>query len=384
MNRKQFITLACYAAFVAIGVCVTIFGPAKDILTERFGLALKDGGNFISLHYIGAVIGIVATGALLDKINARYLLVGGALLMGVGLLILTQAQNLWLAYVAMVIIGLGYGALDICPNLVVASLNPERSSIALNILNIMWGIGAALGPQVANFALSQQNINLAFIATGVFSLALVIPFAFASLEPHHRTQGTQATVPTPPINIGMLMPFVLLIFVYVGAENGFGQWLFTEVTNVTRATASVATLATSLFWGGLTVGRVLATLLLRRMSDEALLMGTTLLIAISAALLIVLPGVESVALISAFLVGIGCGPIFPTALAILNRRFPRGTITGTVVAFGTTGGIVIPWVQGQVGADHSGGMIVTVILGFVLLALAWLVQRKPATTAQYA
>ncbi|MBX3064374.1 MAG: MFS transporter [Anaerolineae bacterium] len=384
MNRKQFITLACYAAFIAIGVCVTIFGPAKDILTQRFGLPLKDGGNFISLHYIGAVIGIVVTGSLLDKVNARYLLVGGTLLMGIGLLVLTQAQSLWLAYASMVVIGLGYGALDICPNLVVASLNTERASIALNILNIMWGIGAALGPQVANFALSQQNINIAFLLTGTFSLALAIPFAFASLEPRHRTQGTEDSTAIGAISMWSLIPFVLLIFVYVGAENGFGQWLFTEVTNVTRSTDSVATLATSLFWGGLTVGRVVASLLLRRISDETLLMGTTLLIAISAALLIVLPGVESIALISAFLVGIGCGPIFPTSLAILNRRFPRGTITGTVVAFGTTGGIVIPWVQGQVGADHSGGMIVTVILGFVLLALAWLVQRKPSTAAQYA
>jgi fucose permease len=245
----------------------------------------------------------------------------------------------------------------------------------------MWGLGAALGPQVANFGLAQQNIDLAFLFTGVFSLLLIIPFSLTSLEPRRSApQSQQAGFSS--INLLPLLPFALLIFVYIGAENGFGSWIFTELTKITGSSESIGALATSLFWGGLTMGRIFATVLLRRFSDENLLLLMTLLIALGAGTLLVIRGVESLALMSAFLVGIGSGPIFPTTLAILNRRFPHGAVAGVVVAFGTTGGIVGPWLQGQVGDGVSGGMIVTVILGFVLFGLTMLLQRKPVSPAQ--
>lgn len=376
MPRKRLITAACYAAFIAIGISVTILGPAKDSLTQKYGMPLQDGGIFLSLHYIGTVIGIVVAGWLLDRIDARYLLAGGVLLVGGGLLLLSTAATREIAFALMVVIGLGYGALDISPNMVVTLLNKERASIALNLLNIMWGIGAAVGPQVANFALNQGQFTLAFVIAGVFALALVIPFALVSIPPHHTTSNDHDK-PRARINWIALLPFVALIFIYIGAENGFGGWIFTEVTQVTRVSASTATFATSLFWVGLTFGRIVASLVLRKLSDEALLVSVTLMITLGAGLLLVAPGVESLALISAFAVGVGCGPIFPITLAILNKRVTtaQGTVTGMIVALGTAGAIVVPPIQGWVGNNVSGGMQVTVILGLVLLGLVALVIR---------
>lgn len=379
MQRKRLITAACYAAFIVIGMGMTILGPTKDSLTQKFGMPLQDGGIFISLNYVGTVIGIVAAGWLLDRINARYLLAGGALLVGVGFLLLSAAATRETAFLFMVVIGLGYGVLDITPNMVVTLLNKERASIALNILNIMWGIGAAVGPQIANFGLNQGQFSLAFTIVAALALVLVIPFALISIPPQHAAAENAGEKQSRPRILWLsLLPFVLLIFIYVGTESAFGGWIFTEVTQVTRASVSTAALATSLFWAGLTVGRIAASLALRKLSDEILLVGVTLMITVGAALLLITPGIESVALISAFIVGVGCGPIFPTTLAILNKRVTQaqGTVTGMIVALGTAGATVIPPIQGWVGNNVSGGMQITAIMGLVLLGLVVLIGRS--------
>ncbi len=81
-------------------------------------------------------------------------------------------------------------------------------------------------------------------------------------------------------------------------------------------------------------------------------------------------------MLSAFLVGLGCGPLSPTTMAMATKRYPdsRGTVLGAVQSIGSIGGGLLPWLQGQVGAGNNGGMIVPLILGFVMLGIAFTIR----------
>ena len=379
MKNARLITYACYAAFISLGMCGTLLGPTFQNLTQRFNIPLENAGIFTVFQFGGSTLGVVIVGRLLDRLNARYLLCGGVFLMGSGLLLLSNAPSLPVALFSALLLGLGYGTMDVSPNVVIASLNPDNASVALNALNVFFGIGAVIGPQLVNWALTQNNFTLAYTATAIFTLLLIIPFSMVSV---HVTSGDRSA-PRAAIRWSLLVPFAVLLFMYVGTEIGFSSWIFTQVTKVTLATAAVGTLSASIFFVGLTAGRMGASVILRWLTDQQLLFVSILLIGGGVALLLLVPGAEKAALLSAFVVGLGCGPVFPTVLATINNKYPesRGTASGVLMAIGTMGAVALPWLQGQVGGGQNGGMVVMLAAAILMLASMVVIQRQGTNVA---
>jgi fucose permease len=339
-------------------------------------MQLSDAGIFTAVKAAAALFTVTTAGRLLDRINARYLLTAGVLLMGTGLFIIGSAPTLPVAFIGVLLLGFGFGILDVSPNVVVAALNPERPSAALNTLNVFFCVGAIIGPQVVNFALSRENAVLAFYITAIFALTLAIPFSLISIRVHaeHDANGK----PRVPINWFALIPFAVMLFIYVGAEAGFANWIFTQMKMVALSTTSTATVAASIFWLGMTIGRAVASPILRRLSDQQLLNLSILIIGAGIAILLLFSRVENIALLCSFVVGFGCGPIFPIVLAIVNTTHSeaRGTASGTVMVMGTFGGMLMPYLQGQIGGGLSGGMILPLMLSVVMLGTALYIGRS--------
>jgi fucose permease len=383
MSRRKvaLITFTCYAAFLILGIAGSLFGPAIQSLTQRFNMRLADGAIFVSLQWVGATIAMFTAGRLMDRINIRYVLSGGTLMLGIGLILVSIAPSLPMGLVGALLVGIGTGTLGISPNLIILSLNPDNAAAALNFLNGIWGAGAIIGPQIVNFALSRQQVALAFGGTAIISLLLIIPFSMASMRLNSGDDSKRV-----PIRWMSLLPFAALLGVYVGTEVGFGSWIFTQLTKAAQSTEAIGTIATSLFWAGLTAGRLVATPVLRRLTDEQLLIVSIIFVGVGAGLFLIAPGSETIGLISAFIVGMGCGPIFPTALAIVNNSYPeqRGTATGALMALGAGSAAILPWLQGQIGAGRNGGMIVPFVASIYLLGVAFIIQRRLKTHASLA
>jgi FHS family glucose/mannose:H+ symporter-like MFS transporter len=182
-----------------------------------------------------------------------------------------------------------------------------------------------------------------------------------------------------------LLPFGVLLFIYVGTEVGFGVWIATQITLVAEASESTGAIATSLFWLGVAAGRLIASRAARGLSPEMLLIATLSVLAGGAMLLLAVPGSSGVTLVSALVVGLGCGPVFPTVLAAVSDNFPAHfrVASGALVSFGNFGAVVVPWLQGKVGDGMSGGMSVTLTLGLVMLLIALSIRarQQPQTAA---
>jgi len=361
-------TYACYASFIALGLAATMLGPAYKALTSKFGMRLEDAGIFTGLQFLGVCGSVLFYGWLLQRTNARYVLQLGAALMGAGALLLAVAATLPVALFAILLLGLGFGALDIGPNTTIIAMNPERASIASNILNAIFGFGAIAGPQLVNFGLSRDNVGLSFIILGVLTLALIVPLQRVNVF----VGGARHTEARAQVNWGRVAPFILLAFLYTGVEGGFGAWLFTQMTLVAGSTEAAATVGTSLIAVGLTVGRFVASLLLRVLSAMQMIAAGSLVIVGGAALLLLLPKSETAAQVAALIIGLGFGPIWPTTFATATSLYPaaRGRVSGVVTALGTSGAAIFPWVQGQIGAGRDGGMILTPFLSLGILAVA--------------
>lgn len=371
-TRSRFLIYSCFAITLVAGISGTLLGPAFQSLSLRFTIPLENSGIFTGLQFLGITISVLATGRLLDRINARYALMCGSVLIGLGLLLIAVASSVSVALLGTFVLGLGYGIADVGANVVIARLNPERTGAALSRLAFFYGLGAVLGPQLINIALSQNNFTLAFIATAVISLLLTIPFSQGSL-PVERPDGMAKANTAARIHWWVLLPFALVLFTYVGVEVGFSSWIVTQISMVNRITVSLATIGASLFWLGLTVSRGLASLILRRLTESQVLVASMVVVLIGLVLLLVLPSLPTVAFVSAFIVGFGCGPIFPTTLALAGNVYPesRGTTSGVMMAVGTLGGALLPWVQGQIGAGKDGGMGLVLIVALAMICFQY-------------
>ncbi len=359
-----------YASFFILGISATMLGPTLSDLTARFAMPLDNGGIFITLHSTGAMLALVFVGRQYSRFAPRYLLALGPALTALGAFAIVAAPTRTLALAGALLFGLGFGSILIGPNILVAVLYPDKATARLNAVNLFFGLGAIAGPQMVNILSDPWT---AYIVNGVAALALIPAFLRFNLPP-----VAPASDSTAPVNWVAFVPFAVLLFAYVGTDVGFSSWISTQMTTVAGSTAAVAALAMSLFFVGVTGGRALAIGVSRYLSSLHLLFVAISLMFGGAVLLVAFGATEWIALASAFIVGLGSGPIFPTTVAAMSETYPAqfAGVCGAVTALGDGGAMVIPWVQGQVGGGVSGGMSITVVMTLVMLLIVVTIERQ--------
>ncbi|CAM9362746.1 unnamed protein product [Hapterophycus canaliculatus] len=160
---------------------------------------------------------------------------------------------------------------------------------------------------------------------------------------HARERAEEAALkpPTVPL-IGLL---VLFFFLYVGIEVGFGAWIDVVVLTDDLAAETGAALMASLFWGGITVGRLVAIPLSVRFSVGFLvkvnlaggLLSSTLLWSIGR------DGIAYAA-IGAVLFGLFMASTYPLAMSLLPSAgyFLSDKDSSRFVVGGALGEMLVP------------------------------------------
>ena len=375
--------LAC-ASFLALGVLTAAIGPALADLAGNTGVSLAAVGGIFTALFLGALVSQGLAGPTMDRLGPRPVLWVGLILVGLGTLGVTWAPWLWLALALAVVTGLGHGSVDVTSNVMVAELFPERRAAAVNLLNVFFGIGAFLGPAIAGLALGwwQTALPALWLGAGLL-LLLALPMAAWAPRGHIASQTGPAAGPAAKGKTWLASPLLwglgALILVYVGIENGVGGWTPLYLEQTVRLDPAKAALVTSGFWLALTAGRVMATLVGTRISAKALLAGS-LGIALLGSLLLAAGQGNLVTSIAAILVlGFGFGPVFPTSVALTTASFPgsAGAAAGVVVASGSLGGMLIPWIQGILleRTGPPGSLALTVGATLAMLALYFIYRR---------
>lgn len=367
-------TAICFVAFAVTGIGVNLLGSTLSNLSTQYGIALEDAGIFTALQAMGSTLAVLGFGWLMDRRDPRWVLCSATLIFGGGVILLGYAPSLPLGLTGALLLGIGFGGMLAGPNYVIAKLYAARGASALNALNVFYSLGAMASPQIVTFALRQEDFSLAYLIAGVLMLFLTFPFLTINL-PQRKQSEDQKTAAS--VNYLGLIPFILLFFSYIGSEVGFGTWIFTQVSTVALAPVEAAALATSVFWTGQMFGRIAGSIILRRMADETLLPLTITLIAFGVALLLTFQADVGTSTVAAFIVGFGCGPVFPTTLGIVRKAYPtaHGTASGILIGLGNVGAIVLPWLQGQIGGGRSGGMELIMVLSILMLLTAVYIQR---------
>ncbi|KAK4986993.1 hypothetical protein LTR50_004945 [Elasticomyces elasticus] len=172
--------------------------------------------------------------------------------------------------------------------------------------------------------------------------------------------------------------FALFIFVYCVS---LGGWIVVFMTRVRNASSFVGGAAATGFWGGMTVGRLFLSFLTTRVGALRSMILYLCLTIVFELIFWLVPNLV-VSAVSAVILGVFIGPMFPTAIVVTTELLPRSLHVGTIgfgTSFGGSGGAIFPFIVGAIAQAKGVRTLQPVILSLcIVLTVLWiLLLRTP-------
>src|SRR5437868_6680524 len=170
LDRGAIISIA--GTFLLMGLVVGAYGPLLEHLTRRFAVSLPVAGATISVHFAGGLVGVLIAMRAMRQTQARWTVIAGSALAGAGCLAVALAPA-WPAFLgAVFVLGLGFGALVIAQNQLVAYSEGRRRAALLSALNGAYSAGAVGGP-ILVAAYAAGHFTLLFAGAAAATLLLI-------------------------------------------------------------------------------------------------------------------------------------------------------------------------------------------------------------------
>jgi MFS transporter, FHS family, glucose/mannose:H+ symporter len=395
-SSSRILTAAAHAAFVPIGVLTVLLGPVLPWLSTRWSLDYAQAGSLFTAQFAASTLGVALSGILVSRRGYRFAINAGLFTMAVAVIGLPLGSRL-LGWACVATYGFGLGVSIPAANLLVAEVNPERRSAALNLLNFSWSAGAVACPFLVAGAIRMHRMPLFLGILAGCMLAVMIGIAATSsraVEPATRdTTNIPAQAAGPIRFLQKLRSFFILcrtdhffqalcalFFLYVGVENSVGGWVATYAKSLKDAPSSLALMTPSFFYAALMVGRWLAPLLLRTIEDVKLAR-----VGISVACIgiggLVSTRTLSGIIVSASIAGLGLSTVYPITISLLARQFGAAAsrVGSTMFVMANLGGACLPWLVGYFSTrfdEVRAGLVVPLVAGVLMLAL-YFAKWKP-------
>jgi fucose permease len=376
--------LLAYAAFISLGLPDGLIGVAWPSMRASFGLPLDALGALSITTTVGYLAASFSSGRLMARFGVGWLLALSCIATAASLLGYATAP-LWIFVVTLGLLGgLGAGAIDAGLNTYATA---EFSPRTMNWLHAAFGLGATTGPLLMSAVLAAgESWKLGYLIVGMVQLLLAA--CFVGTRRLWTTQASAQAAPaasSAPMLASLRLPAVwlsvLLYFIYCGLEFTAGQWLYSVLTESRELAPTLAGVAVGAYWGSLTLGRILAGVLVEQISVQRLLwlaLGGALL----GALLIWLASAWWVALGGAALLGLALAPMFPLFTSLTPNRVGSAHTANTVgfqIAAAMLGGSTLVAGFGllaeRFGLETFGPTLV--VLALLLIGLFALLERKP-------
>jgi fucose permease len=355
-------------AFLLIGWTGLVVPSLIRSIKETFGQTDAGIGILYFVFSAAWATGAFGGGLVTERVGRRAVLTLAAASIAVGLVGFGLAPT-WLVFLlAAVPGGLGCGAIDGGGNALVLDLYASGRGRALNLLHLFFSIGALTAPVTIGL-LVESGVGWQSIAlgTGLAAVPVAILFGIVAMPSGRRAIGSRLPAERSrwPRLAAPIILMAVAIAAYVGSEVGVSSWL---VRFLEPAPLSTATLALSLYWAGIAIGRLVSSQLADRFDHLAFTLACAIGLAIVLAGAIVVPSLPvSIALFA--LAGVASGPIFPMIIALGGERYRdrSAAVSGFLGGMAVAGSIAYPPIMGFLSV--SVGLTVA-MLGNVVLAIA--------------
>jgi MFS family permease len=363
-NAKRLLW-AGFMAILAAGVGFSVRGGILGQWAEQFGFTMTELGTITGGGLTGFGMVIIITSLFADRIGYGKLMVAAFLLHFVSAVLTLatpafyasggKSAAYWCLFSAMFIFAIGNGVCEAVVNPLVATLFPKEKTHYLNILHAGWPAGLVLGGLASTFMSASTDaagkvlspavdwkIQMSlFLIPVVFYGAMLLGQKFPKSEAASAgiTLGEMLGTIAAPLMLVLLALHALVGYVELGTDS----WISKITGSIMASPANGLKLFvyTSLL---MFVLRFVAGPIVHRISPLGLLCVSGVLGAIG---LTMLGGAQGAAMcvVAATVYALGKTFLWPTMLAVVSERFPKGG----AVAIGLMGGV------GMLSAGLLGG-----------------------------
>jgi MFS transporter, FHS family, glucose/mannose:H+ symporter len=376
--------LGCIA-FLLIGWTGLLVPSLIRSIREGFAQTDAGIGVWYFVYAVAYASGSFGGGLATERLGRRVVLSLAVALLGAGFMALALAPG-WAAFLVVAVpAGLGAGVIDGGVNGLFLDLFREGRGRAMNLLHLFFSLGALSAPLAVGVAIGVGIPWQAILfGTGIAALPVALLFAVIRTPSGRHARSTEPPESSSTVRDRLSVPLLLLAFAiacYVASEVGVSSWL---VRFLEPAPLEVATGALSLYWAGLTLGRLAGARLADRFDHGRFTIAAVGLmsVALVGAILVPSPPV-SIALFG--LAGFMSGPIFPMIIALGGERYPErsAAVSGFLAGCAVVGAVIYPPVMGflSVTVGLTVAMLGNVVLGLACVVALALVGRPAAGPA---
>lgn len=319
-----FFLVIIYLAFISLGLPDSLLGSAWPIMHLELNAPLSFAGIISMVVCGGTIVSSLSSGFLLSRFGTGKVTFVSVLMTAVALLGFSLSSSfLWLCVLAIPL-GLGAGAVDSGLNSFVATHYKARH---MSWLHCFWGVGATCGPIIMSAWIARNGqwrngyftvsiIQFALVAVLLFTLPLWKRFDHSSgLDSDENTLHELNTKAQ-----ASLVPVLFSFFCYCSIESTTGIWGASYLVSLRGVEASTAARWISMFYLGITIGRLISGFVTIRLSSQKMIRFGQVSCAIGVVILM-LPLPAQSAIAGLLLIGLGLAPIFPGMLHETPVRF---------------------------------------------------------------
>ena len=381
-NKTYAVQLAAiFSAFVIFGFSENIKGPAIPRIQFDFLLSESQLGTLLSLNALGYLLACSFTAILVKKWGVKAVTIMALASMALSGVFIFASHHYTMFSASYFLMYIGNGMLEIALAVLGARIFVRNTGTMMNLSHGFYGLSSVFAPLIAS-GLMEVTINDTMLDwRGMYLVMLLlslVPILFLAPGkfPGNDT-GQEGHIPFKTfLKDPVLWMMVLILTFGVVSELAVGGWLvnFLEKAyewNTVEASGLLS--AFFLFFTG-------ARLLLGPLTDKLGFTLSLIIFSFSSAACTVLALVlgEKYAILFA-VSGAGIAMVYPTVMAFIARRYPRGsdtaiTITVTLMGLGSVIGnyligAVIELVKSFYKEDAALGLVRGLQAGYAFIGL---------------
>jgi fucose permease len=373
-------TLPIFLVFFAMGF-VDAMGPLASTIQKQYSLSGFMAGLLPAFAFVAFAIFSVPGGVLTARIGKKNMMLLALALVALGVLVPTVVvPGFALLLAGVFVLGVGTTFLQVAGNPIMRDVSGEgRFASNLSLAQFVKGVGSVVSTylvgRLAVGELGWRRIFPVFLVLTVVALLSVLAL---------KVKETRADVP-PSVGSSLSLLgepafglAVLGIFLYVGAEVGMNTWLGPRLESLGFTADNLrfagldwgresTALGSTLFFVGLTVGRLLGSGILSVVSPRTFFRLSAALGV--AGILCVLSGVPALAVAGVVLSGLGFANIWPVLFSLtVEARPERSAELSGLMCMAIFGGAVLPPLMGRINDTAGlGPAFLVPLAGFLYL-----------------
>lgn len=378
----QLLLLIIYLSFISLGLPDALLGAAWPSMYRELHVSISYAGAISMIIAFGTIISSLQSDRLTRKLGTGKVTAISVAMTAVALFGFSTSHSFVALCLWAIPYGLGAGSVDASLNNYVAL---HYESKHMSWLHCMWGIGAAAGPYIMGYVLTNgRSWNSGYRVISVLQIVLTMILIFSLplwknrpeiIDDNGQEVSAKALSLREVIRIAGAKEIMVCFFCYCALEQTAGLWASSYLSLYKGVSAETAATFASMFYIGITIGRALSGFVTMKLNDVQMIRLGQVLIAVGI-LIMFLPFGQTLSLVGLIVIGLGCAPIYPCIIHSTPTHFGADksqAIIGIQMASAYVGTLLMPPVFGLI-ANHITVALLPVYL-FIILILMFVMHE---------